>query len=107
HAEGGVMADVMMALGDYRFSIDTAAYDQVTRSFEYRWQQQDRIGRKPAQQYLGEGAETVEFMGTVYPHFRGGLGQVEAMRAEAAKGEPLLLVDSNGIPWGTYAIKRI
>ena len=35
----------LMVLGDYRFSIDTAAYDKLTRTAEYRWARRDRIGR--------------------------------------------------------------
>jgi len=101
------MAEVMMALGDYRFSIDTAAYEQITRSFEWRWQAQERLGRKPAQQFLGPGVTTVQFEGVIYPSFKGGLGQIDAMKVEADKGEPLRLADSNGFKWGEFVIKRI
>ncbi len=96
-----------MALGDYRFSIDTAAYERLTRTFEYRWQQQDRLGRKPAMQYLGPGAASMQMEGTILPHFKGGLGQIDAMRTEADKGEKLRLVDSLGVNWGYFVIKRI
>lgn len=98
---------VMMALGAYRFGIETAAYDQLTRSDEYRWRQQDRLGFKPAQQFIGPGATTIEFSGIILPHFKGGLGQLDAMRAEAGKGDPLDLVDVNAINWGKFCIKRI
>ena len=101
------MTEVMMALGDYRFSMDTAAYERVTRTFERRWQQQERLGRKPAQQYLGAGATAVQFEGTILPSHRGGLGQIDDMKAEADKGEKLRLADSNGIKWGNFVIKRI
>ncbi len=98
---------VMMALGDYRFGLATAAYDEMRRVDEYRWQQQARLGRTPAQQFIGPGTTTIEFEGTIYPHFRGGLGQVDAMRVEAAKGEPLRLADAFGFNWGKFVIKRI
>jgi len=101
------MTDVMMALGDFRFSLDTAAYDQLTRADSWRWQAQNRFGRRPAQQYLGEGETTIEFSGVILPHFKGGLGQIDAMRAEADKGEKLRLADSKGIFWGHFVIKRI
>lgn len=101
------MTDIMMALGEYRFGLETAAYDQLTRSDTYRWQAQNRLGRKPSQQYLGEGEATIEFSGVILPHFKGGLGQLDAMRAEAGKGEKLRLVDSKGINWGHFVIKRI
>lgn len=96
-----------MALGSYRFSLSTAAYQKLERTASYRWQAQGRAGRKPAQQYLGPDAEEIELDGTIYPHFKGGLGQIPAMKAEAKKGEPLILVDGRGKVWGEWCIKQI
>lgn len=98
---------VMMALGEYRFSLATAAYQSLDRSSDWRWESVDRIGARPAKQYLGPGEDTVNMRGTIYPHFRGGLGQVEAMRTEANKGEPYLLVDGTGKVWGNYCITNV
>jgi phage protein U len=103
--EGG--APVMMALGRYRFSLDTAAYQSLQRSTEYRWTPQARIGQPPGLQYLGPGDEGLELEGVIYPNFKGGLGQVEAMRREAGKGQPLQLTDGLGRAWGHYVITRI
>ena len=97
----------MMALGTYRFSIDTAAYDTFKRSQTYRWQSQARVLRRPAQQFLGVGDETIELQGVIYPHLRGGLAQLDGMRAEAAKGEPLLLVDGLGFVWGQWVMTTL
>ena len=49
------MPEIMMALGEFRFALDTAAYDRLRRSDTYRWQAQDRLGRRPAQQFTGHG----------------------------------------------------
>jgi phage protein U len=81
----------MAQLGTYQFSLDTAAFDTLQRQTAYRWQAQQRIGRAPAMQFLGAGEDTVELNGTIYPHFRGGLGQLALMRAAASNGEPLPL----------------
>lgn len=101
------MARVMMALGAFRFSVSTAAYQSLTRSTAYRWPSQDRIARHPALQFVGPGEETVDLDGTVYPQYRGGLAQVDAMRAEAETGTPLILIDGRGRFWGRYAITAI
>lgn len=101
------MAGVMMALGDYRFSLDTAAYDKLNRESEYRWPLQDRLTVQPAAQFLGPGAEKISLSGSIFPHFRGGLGQLDRMRAEAEKGESLLLTDGRGRVWGRYAVTKI
>ena len=98
---------VMMALGSYRFALATAAYDTLTRAVEQRWPGQPRLGRPPALHYLGPGRQTVELSGTLYPHFRGGLGQLDALRAEAARGEPLLLVDGRGKVWGFFVVVTV
>ena len=97
----------LMALGDYRFSVDTAAYGELVRATEYRWARQDRLGRPPARQYLGPGDDTITLKGIVYPTHRGGLGQVDALREEAGKGEPLRLVGGTGIVFGLWVILRI
>jgi len=99
--------DVMLALGDYRFSVETAAFQGLSRSTEYRWQQQDRFDHRPALQYTGPGADKITLKGVIYPHFKGGLGQVEAMRASAEGGEPLMLVDGLGYTHGLWCILSI
>lgn len=101
------MNETMMALGDYRFSVDTAAYQELRRSQAYRWQPQERLLRRPAQQFLGPGEETLELTGVIYPHYRGGLLQLELMRRQAGRGEPLLLVDGLGFIWGRWVITHL
>ncbi|WP_199237391.1 phage tail protein [Azospirillum sp. TSH64] len=97
----------MLALGEYRFSIDTAAYQTLQRSTEYRWPSQDRLGRAPALQFLGPGTDQISLAGTIFPQFRGGIGQLDKLRAEAGKGEPLLLVDGRGRVHGKYVVTKI
>lgn len=82
----------MARLGQYHFSLETAAFNQLHRSTEYRWARQDRISRAPAHQFLGIGEDKIELRGTIYPHFRGGLGQLSLMRAAAGDGKPLALI---------------
>lgn len=101
------MSETMMALGSYRFSIDSAAYQELKHSQAYRWQTQERLQRRPAMQFVGAGEESIELSGVIYPHFKGGLDQLDTMRAEASKGQPLLLVDGLGFVWGRWVITQI
>ena len=101
------MADIMLKLGDYKFSLDTAAYDEFRRSAEYLWAEQNRIGTHPALQFTGVASQTVNVRGKIYPQFRGGIGQVESMRSVAGNGEPLLLVAGTGDILGRWVIKRV
>ncbi len=101
------MIDVMMMLGSFMFSIDTAAYQELTRTNEYRWPAQERVSREAALQFVGPGQESLSLKGTIYPHYKGGIGQMQLLRDDAALGEPLLLVDGNGNYWGKYVIERV
>jgi phage protein U len=97
----------MMALGGYRFALSTAAYQRLRRTTPYSWAEQPRFGREPGLQFTGKGRETVELEGVILPTFQGGLGQLDAMRAEAGRGKPLILTDGRGVAWGKYVIEEI
>ena len=101
------MSETMMALGEFRFAVDTAAYQELRHSQSWRWQSQERLLRKPAQQFVGAGEETLDLSGVIYPHFQGGLQQIEKLRIQASKGEPLLLVDGLGFVWGLWVVIQI
>jgi len=99
---------VMMMLASYPFMLDSAAYQQLKRSSEYRWKQLDRIGRKPAQQYMGPGADQITLSGEILPHWKGGFYQVDAMRAQAAGSRPLVLLEGyGGFVLGPWVILKI
>ena len=101
------MSETMMALGAYRFSLTSAAYQELSRSNAYRWQAQERLHRLPAQQFVGPGNETLDLKGVIYPHYQGGMGQLDVMRAQAGRGEPLLLVDGIGLICGRWVILQV
>lgn len=101
------MAEVMMQLGFFQFSIDSAAYQRLNRSSEYRWARQSRIGSNDALQFTGHGPETIELEGVIYPHFKGGLGQIDKMRTQASIGVPLPLVTGVGKVLGIWVVEAI
>ena len=101
------MSETMMALGVYRFSLTSAAYQELRRSNAYRWQAQERLQRLPAQQFVGPGNETLDLKGTIYPHYQGGMKQLDLMRAQAGRGKPLLLIDGLGFIWGQWVILQV
>ena len=98
---------VMMQLGAFQFCINTAAYQGLSRSDEWRWPGQERFGQAPALQHTGPSATTITLDGILYPEWRGGLGQLDAMRAEAGRGKPLVLVDGRGQALGMWVIERV
>lgn len=99
---------VMMKLGTaYRFSLSTAAYQNLKRTSPYRWVDQDRVGSRPTLQYSGPGKETIELSGDIYTTYKGGIGQLDAMRKEAGTGQPKVLVDGLGNTMGKWCIEEI
>lgn len=101
------MPSVLLGLGDYRFSVATAAYNTLRRQDEYRWAKADRIGRAPSMQFLGPGSQSITLAGTVYPLNRGGIGQLDAMRKEAGAGKPLTMASGRGDVLGRWCIVRV
>lgn len=101
------MTEIMMMLGMYQFSVSTAAYESLRRSVDYRWPVQERIGRRPARQFVGIGDETIELSGVILPHYLGGLGQLDSMRELAGQGVALTLADGRGRIWGKYCITAV
>jgi phage protein U len=102
-----MQSNVLMALGDFRFSIATAAYQKLERNTAWRWASQDRIGAPPGKQYIGPGEDAISLDGDIYPGYRGGMGQVDQMRVQAGLGQPLPLTTGFGKYLGLWCITSI
>jgi len=102
-----MQSTVLLALGSYRFAVSTGAYQKFERSSSWRWPTQERIGMAPAAQYVGPGEDTISIDGVIFPHYRGGLRQIDQMRAQAGMGRPLPLITGFGRYLGSYVIETI
>jgi len=91
----------------YFFNLDTAAFDELRRSTEFRWASQERLSRRPAQQAVGMGDEKITLKGAIFPGFKGGLKQLDTLRAIGARLEPLSLVTGYGDVLGNWCLKSI
>jgi phage protein U len=91
----------------YFFNLDTAAFDELRRSTEFRWASQERLSRRPAQQAVGMGDEKITLKGVIFPGFKGGLKQLDTLRAIGARLEPLSLVTGYGDVLGNWCLKSI
>jgi phage protein U len=104
------MRTYLARLGSFQFGLDTAAFKELQRSSNFRWEAKNRIGRQPAQQNTGRGADTITLSGVIYPHFRGGLAQMDQLRQQARTGDPLPLVyafESVGQFCGLWCVSSI
>ncbi|MEO6678292.1 MAG: phage tail protein [Pseudomonas sp.] len=91
----------------YYFNLDPAAFDELSRSTEFRWAAQERLTRRPAQQAVGLGEEKITLKGTIYPGFKGGLKQLDTLRSIGARLQPLTLTTGYGEVMGTWCLKSI
>ncbi|MFJ7111315.1 phage tail protein [Pseudomonas sp. NPDC098740] len=94
-------------LQPYFFNLDTAAFDELSRSTEFRWASQERLSRRPAQQAIGMGEEKLTLKGTIYPGFKGGIKQLDTLRTIGARFQPLTLTTGYGEVIGTWCLKTI
>ena len=91
----------------YTFNLDTAAFDELRRSTEFRWASQERLGRRPAQQGVGMGDEKITLKGAIFPGFKGGLKQLDTLRTLGAQLQPLTLTTGYGDVLGTWCLKSV
>jgi phage protein U len=97
----------MMTLGDFQFGIATAAYQELARVTEWRWPAQERFMQGQALQYVGPGGDTIALPGVIYPEYRGGLGQLDAIRALANQGQAMTMVSGTGTVMGRWVVERL
>lgn len=104
------MASPILGVGPYRFAVPELNYQELKRDFHYRWEAQERIGRRPAMQFLGPGIESVVLKGVIYPgdpRLGDGFRQLERMRQEAMLGVPRGVASSMGRYYGLWCIVDI
>jgi phage protein U len=91
----------------YYFNLDTAAFDELRRQTGFRWAGQERLTRSIAQQAVGLGDDKITLKGAVFPTFRGGLGQLQALRSIGRQLQPLNLTTGYGEVLGTWCLTSI
>ena len=100
-------APVLMMLGGFKFSLNTAVFQQMQRSTSYRWPAQERVGKLDALQFTGPGEDRITLPGVIYPDWRGDAEQVDQLRALAARGRPLQLIAASGDILGAWVIESV
>lgn len=102
------MGAVLMGWGPHRFEVGRAAFEELRRKVEGRWEKHAIIGRRPAGQYLGPGEEVVALRGTIYPVDQGGgLEQrVSALLADCRAGKTYTLLAASGDVVGPHRLEK-
>ena len=94
-------------LKPYYFNLDTAAFDELTRKTAFRWAGQERLTREIAQQAVGQGEDKLTIKGAIFPLFRGGIGQLNELRAIGRRLQALTLTTGYGEVLGTWCLLNV
>lgn len=97
----------MMALGMFSFGVDTLAYQEFSRTMDWRHASADRMGAMPAFQYVGPGMDSISLPGIIMPEFTGPDTSLDELRDMADTGDAYSLVRTDGIIIGQYMIRSI
>lgn len=101
------MQSMLMALGQFVFSLDTLAYQELKRSNTWRHPSNSRVGARPARQFVGVGDETFALSGWIAPGQLGDYGSLDEMRAMGDSGQAFALVSGNGEVFGQFVLESL
>tara|TARA_R110000851_G_scaffold333531_2_gene514925 strand:+ start:7013 stop:7468 length:456 start_codon:yes stop_codon:yes gene_type:complete len=95
---------MMMALGMFIFSIQTAAHMSLQRRTTWRHAANARVGARAGYQFVGVGDETLTLPGWVAPGQMGTGVALSMLRDMGNTGKAFTLVDGLGIYHGLYVL---
>ncbi|MBK1711292.1 phage tail protein [Rubrivivax gelatinosus] len=98
---------MMMGLGQFVFSLQTLAYQELQRRTAWRHASNARVGARAGRQYVGPGDDTITLSGVVVPEFAGKAASLDQLREMANSGKAWPLVDGAGRVFGAYVIEDI
>lgn len=99
-----IMQPLAPSTAPYFFNLDTAAFDELSRSSAFRWAAQERLTRRSAQQAVGMGEEKLTIKGAIFPTFRGGLKQLSTLRSIGQRLQPMMLTTGYGEVLGSWCL---
>lgn len=97
----------LMTLGMFVFSIDTALYDRLNRTRDWRHATAERFGARAASQYVGPGADNISLSGLIVPEIAGRYSALDTLADMAATGASYPLMNGQGRILGHYRIVRL
>ena len=103
--------EYQIALGEFRFKLGRATYDELTRTTHYSWAKQDLIQTRPAYQSVGMGEDSIQLKGVVF-NYKSNMSlahqdQLAELRRVAFDRKPLRLALESGVNMGYWAIQSI
>lgn len=98
---------MMMTLGFFVFSKDTAPYQSDNDERAWRHPGNSRVGASPSSQFLGPNEQTKTLSGILMPEITGGPSNLDSLQAMADTGEAYPLIEGTGRMLGMFLITGI
>lgn len=98
---------MMMILGQFVFTRTTVPYQQLQRETGYRHARQERIGDRPASQFIGPGDDKITLTGQLLPEITGGRLTLDQVRKMADSGKAWPLIEATGRLYGWWVVDSI
>ncbi len=98
---------MMMALGTFVFKMDTAPYQRFTQSISWNHPATNRVGLRPARQFVGPGDDVITLSGVLLPEITGGEPSIQQLKEMADRGESWVLVEGTGKVYGFFIIDKL
>lgn len=101
----------LLTLGPLTFETDKATFDSLRHDFQFRWAEQPRLKRVPAQQFLGPGTMSKTIAGVIHTTRDTAGGKSPGVRSfddlikAAAEGTPLDLITGSGESLGRWVVR--
>lgn len=97
----------MLTLGLFVFQLQTVPYQSLQRNIDYRWPSNNRIGLRPARQFLGIGEEKMTLSGVLLPEITGGKMSLLTLEKMAEQGKAWPLLEGSGTLYGMYVVNSV
>ncbi|WP_445495563.1 phage tail protein [Photorhabdus sp. SF281] len=98
---------MMAALGLFVFMLKTTPYQSLQHQQSWRYGFNNRVGARPAFQFMGPNNDTIILSGTLYPEITGGRLSLLALQLMAESGKAWSFLDGSGTIYGMFIIESI
>ncbi|WP_252061167.1 phage tail protein [Acinetobacter sp. AHP123] len=98
---------MMMALGLFVFSLQTAAYQELQRVTNWRHPSNSRVRASPAYQFIGKGEDTITLKGEIYHELTWLRSTIDIVRQMANTGKAYTLIEGTGYFYGLVIIESL
>ncbi|MEW4338499.1 phage tail protein [Chromobacterium vaccinii] len=104
---GGFLLEISTERGGrFQFALRRASYDSLVRDTSFNIADQDRLTRRPAEQAVAKGKDSITLKGAIYLA-QHGAGHVDALRAIGDALEPVTLTTGYGEHLGRWYLTRV